>query len=89
MATVPVGSTKSLKQRPVRGETVKVTVNLPSGIVEAVQEMATRRNTTMTEVIRDSIATERYLRDRIKDHSKILIEDETGTSRELLFKPEA
>ena len=57
--------------RPV----VKLSVNLPPGDVAVLRELAKRRRTTMTDVIRKGIGTE-----------KILVEDRRGRRREIVLR---
>ena len=42
----------------------KVTVNLPDQTVEAIQEIAKKRGTTVTEALKQVIESQRFLRTR-------------------------
>lgn len=69
-----------------KGEVIKLSVNLSEDVVDALRELAKSRNVTMTEVIRDAIGTEKFLEDARQKHEKILIEDEKGQVRQLVFR---
>jgi len=69
---------------PVR----RVTVNLPGMAVDVLKEIAHRRGTTPTEVLRHAISLERELSEEINQGARILIEKD-GEFRELVFLPEA
>ena len=69
-----------------KGEVIKLSVNLSEDVVDALRELAKTRNVTMTEVIRDAIGTEKFLEDARQKHEKILIEDEKGQVRQLVFR---
>src|SRR5438045_3422254 len=40
---------------------IKMSVNLSADVVEALKELAEKRNTTMTEVLRQAIGTEKFI----------------------------
>lgn len=65
---------------------IKLSVNLSEDVIEALRELAKTRNVTMTEVIRDAIGTEKFLEDARQSNKKILIEDEKGQVRQLVFR---
>ena len=64
---------------------VKLSVNLPQEIVDVLRGLATRRNTTMTEVIRRGIGTEKYLQDAVDKGGKVLVEDRRGRLRQIVL----
>src|SRR5260370_26609763 len=70
------------RRRPDR---VKVTITLSEEVLDAVQELARDRDTTMTEIFRQAITTEKYLHDAQKEGGKILIENGRKT-REVVFR---
>jgi len=51
-----------------------------------LRELAKRRSTTMTEVIRRGIGTEKYLQDTVDKGGKILVEDRRGRRREIVLR---
>lgn len=65
---------------------VKLSVNLPVEVVEALREMAAQRGTTMTETIRRAISTEKYLDDAQAEGAKILIQDPDQTVQRLVLR---
>lgn len=65
---------------------VKVTVNMPEDTVDALRRLAFERQTTLTEVIRDAIATEQYLDEQVANGGKILIEARPKTIKEVVFR---
>lgn len=58
---------------------VKVTVNLPDKTFQDLEMIATEQGITKTEALRRAIGVQKFLRDRIKDGSKILLEDPDKT----------
>jgi predicted DNA-binding protein len=66
---------------------VKVTVNLPEETVEQLKVVAKERGISMTQVLREAIATQAYVDEQIKDGGKILVEkSDRKTIRELVFR---
>jgi predicted transcriptional regulator len=65
---------------------IKMSVNLPSDDVKVLRELAKKRGTTMTEVIRQAIGNERYMEKVKEEEGKILIEDKKGNVRQLVFR---
>jgi hypothetical protein len=63
-------------------DTVKLSVNVPRDEVEILRELAAQRNTTMTEVLRDAIATEQFLTNELKN-ARIIAEEPDGTRTQL------
>lgn len=66
-------------------DTVKLSVNVSPEAAQALRDLAKQRGTTMTEVLRHAIATEKYLQEATRKNSKILLEDDAGRTRELVF----
>lgn len=65
----------------------RLSVNVADEVAEAVKDMASDEGTTVTEVIRRSISTEKFLRDAQRRGEKVLIHDpETDTYREIVFR---
>jgi hypothetical protein len=64
---------------------VKLSVNLPPGDVTVIRELAKRRSTTMTEVIRKGIGMQKYLQDVVDKGGKILVEDRRGRLRQIVL----
>ena len=64
---------------------IKLAVLLSSDVVDAIREIATRRQITMTEVISNSIGTEKFIEEE-KSRSKFLLEDNAGNLRRVFFR---
>ena len=67
--------------RPV----VKLSVNLPPGDVAVIRELAKKRSTTMTEVIRRGIGLQKYWQEVLDKGGKVLVEDRRGRLREVVI----
>ncbi|HET9016958.1 MAG TPA: ribbon-helix-helix protein, CopG family [Thermomicrobiaceae bacterium] len=65
----------------------KLSVNVPDEAIEILKDIAARRHTTMTEVVRDAIAMEKFLDDETRKGNKVLIEDRDHRVRELVLRP--
>lgn len=65
---------------------VKMSVNLPAETVQTLKDLAEKRNTTMTEVLRQAIGTEKYLEQVSEEKGKVLVEDKSGRLRQLVFR---
>ncbi len=55
-------------------ENTKITLRLPSDLVEELRKLSIERNTSMTEVIRRGLETDLYLTKEENDGAKILLE---------------
>ncbi len=65
----------------------KVTVNLPDELVEELKRLASQRNLTVTQVLRQAIESERFLQDELEKGNKVLIEDQKDKSiHQVIFK---
>lgn len=56
----------------VEREAAKVTFNMPADELAALQELATAQHLTVTDTLRKAIATEKFLRENLKDGTKLL-----------------
>lgn len=66
--------------------TATVLINLPETAVEALQQLATKRETSKTEILRHAISLEDQIDKEIREGARILIEKE-GTFWELVVNP--
>jgi len=66
--------------------TATVLVNLPETAVEALQQLATKRETSKTEILRHAISLEDQIDKEIREGARILVEKE-GTFWELVVNP--
>jgi len=65
---------------------VKVTVNLPESTVAAIKSIAEERGTTVTEALKQVIASQRFLDREMQAGNKLLIQDSSDKSfRQVLF----
>jgi hypothetical protein len=60
---------------------IKITVNLPEQVFQDLETMAAEQGITKTETLRRAISVQKFLRDSVKDGSKILLEDPDKTFR--------
>jgi hypothetical protein len=65
---------------------VKTTVNLPEAAIHAVEILAAKRGTTMADVIRRAISTEKFLNDAVEAGGNILIEDKDKRLKQLVIR---
>lgn len=63
---------------------IKMIVNLSPEVIGALRHLAKRRNTTMTEVLRQAIGTEKFLDEVSDDQGRVLVEDKRGRVRQLV-----
>jgi predicted transcriptional regulator len=59
----------------------RTTLVISDEVLDAVRELATRRDITMTEVFRQAITTEKFLADAIASGDKIYLEGRGGRNR--------
>ena len=65
---------------------IMLSVNLSAEVVAVLKGLAKKRCTTMTEILRQAIGTEKFFDDVNKDGGKILVEDKKGRLRQLVFR---
>jgi hypothetical protein len=65
---------------------VKISANLPTSTFETLKALARSRNTSMTEVLRQAIATENYLATEVNRGSRIVVQSQSAPPRELIFR---
>lgn len=71
---------------PEKKKVVKTTVNLPQAAIDALSEIAGKRGTSMSEVIRQAIATEKFLFDTDQSGGKILIEEKDKRLKQIVLR---
>jgi predicted transcriptional regulator len=65
----------------------KISINLSEDVIKALKEMAQQDNVTMTEVIRRSISTQKFLDNAQREGKYILLEDkETKRVERVIFR---
>lgn len=65
---------------------VKVTVNLTGDDVTALKELAGRKGTTVTSVLRQAIALQKFVDDAEKQGGKVLVEDRDKSVSRIVFR---
>lgn len=65
---------------------VKLTVGLSSDVVNALESIAKTRGITMTEALRQSISTEKFLMDTVNNKGKVLIEGRDKSIKQLVVR---
>lgn len=63
----------------------KLSLNVSSEVVEAIEEIATANSSTKTDAICKSIGTQKYIENVLKHGGKVLIEDKDGKVRQLVW----
>ncbi|MEU1165436.1 hypothetical protein ACFY0P_09255 [Streptomyces sp. NPDC001714] len=65
----------------------KISVNLSEEVLQALRDMAERDNISMTEVLRRSISTQKFLDDEQRSGKRVLLEDpETKERQRVVFR---
>jgi hypothetical protein len=64
----------------------KVSINLPSNVLDAISKIAEHRNLTMTDAICRAVATESYIEDQTNNGGTILVKKPDGTYKEVVFR---
>ena len=67
-------------------DVTKVTVNLPNAVIEQLRALAAANNTTLTDAIKRSIEINKYLTDREREGSKLLIETPDKKFQQIIRK---
>jgi len=65
---------------------IKTSINLPEESVEAVRAMAKRAGTSMAEIVRRAISTDKFIHDAVDEGSLILIKDKDNSMRQLVIR---
>lgn len=65
----------------------KMSVNMSPDVIQVIRDLAKKRSTTMTEVIKHAIGTEKFISDIVHNGGKILIEvSDGGEIRQLVWR---
>jgi predicted transcriptional regulator len=67
-----------------RRTTHRVNVNFSDDAYEALREIARSRDKTISEILRDAIALERWYEDTKKEGGRVIVELEDGRVREVV-----
>ena len=63
---------------------VKTTMDLPQESLDTLRELADKTGVSMAEVVRRSVAIDKFLHDTKSEGGKILIKNKDATVRELI-----
>ena len=69
----------------VKAAIVRLNIALPRKVDEKLEAMARSQGVSKTEVLRRAISTEWFLRRRIADGDKVLMERPDGTQQQIIF----
>lgn len=64
---------------------VKVTVNLSRPVVDTLKVMAAENGVSVTEMVRRSVSTQRWLHGVQQSGGRVLVQNPDGTTREVEF----
>ncbi len=64
----------------------KTSVNLTDVTIATLENLAKKRRKTMSQVIRDAIATEQVLQDAVDSGGKILIREKDESFKQLIIR---
>ena len=64
----------------------KLTVNLSDEAVTALEAISAQRGVSVTEVLRQAIASEKFLNDEVSKGAKILVERPNQPLREIVLR---
>ena len=64
---------------------IKTSMNLPEQSIANLRELAAKTGSSMAEVVRRAIETQKFLRDTTDKGSRILIKDKDDSMRELIL----
>lgn len=63
---------------------VKISANLAEEVVEEMKALAEKRGITLTELLRQALATEKFLTEEMEQGSHLILEREGEQRRELV-----
>lgn len=66
-------------------KTVKISANLSEEVVNALRDIAAKKNVSLTEALRQAISTELFLVDAQRRNAKVLIEEPDKTMKQLIM----
>lgn len=79
------GSKGMLKEQGRKGRaTHRVNVNFSEDAYETLKEIARSRGKTISEVLRDAIALERWYEDTKREGGRVVVELQDGRAREVV-----
>jgi plasmid stability protein len=73
------------EESPSSSRTVRLSVNLPTAVADALKLLAARHGVTITEEVRRTISIAKFLDDEIVAGGAVLVERKAGGVRELIL----
>jgi predicted transcriptional regulator len=67
-------------------EPVRLSVNLSPEVAEALRTLAEKKGATISEIVRNAIATEKFLTEEQEKHSQVLIKEKDGSVKQLVLR---
>jgi predicted DNA-binding protein len=74
------------QQQAATANVVKVTVNLPEDLAVRLRAWAHEHGKTFTTALREAITLKLFVSEQLENNSKLLVEQEDGTVREIVFQ---
>jgi hypothetical protein len=74
------------QQAATAANVVKVTVNLPEDLAVRLRTWAHNHGKTFTTALREAITLKLFVSEQLESNSKLLVEQEDGTVREIVFQ---
>ena len=65
---------------------VRLSVNVAPDVADTLRALAAEQNTTVTDVLRKAIGTEKFMRDARKRDAKILIEEVDKSVKQVVLR---
>lgn len=78
--------TTNTKTKQEDNPSKRMTVVLPPDTARMLDILSELQSVTLNEAIRRAISTESFIQSEVRKKSKILVESETGDTRELIFR---
>lgn len=63
--------------------TKKASFNLPDEELETLRQLASERQVTVTQALRQAIADSNFIQDQVREKNKLLVEKKDGSLREV------
>lgn len=64
---------------------VKASFNLPESELTALKQLASRRSTSATQVLRQALASELFIQELADRHAKLLVQESDRSIQQVLF----
>ncbi len=64
---------------------VKASFNLPEEELNQLRELASQRNVSVTQALRQAIADSKFIQEQSEQKNKVLVDDGKGAVKEVIF----